>query len=118
MGIHKRTNFATNSQLKLLVTQQDNKLRDDKQILATEKPALFRKLADQEYSGLVYQKLPKLEFILKGERVWLVVANFLVPESFVPASVREGLVTLSLWTSKKANYSLFCQFFSLYELKL
>ena len=35
-------------------------------------------------------------FILKGEGLWLVVANFLVPESFVLAVVHAGLVTVFL----------------------
>ena len=35
-------------------------------------------------------------FILKGEEVWLVVANFLVLESFGPAAVQVGLVTMFL----------------------
>ena len=35
-------------------------------------------------------------FILKGEEVWLVVADFLVPESLVLAAVLVGLVIMFL----------------------
>ena len=35
-------------------------------------------------------------FILKGEGLWLVLANFLVPESFVLTVVHVGLVTVFL----------------------
>ena len=35
-------------------------------------------------------------FILKGEEVWLFVANFLVPESFVLAAVHIGQVMIFL----------------------
>ena len=35
-------------------------------------------------------------FILKGEGVWLVAANFLVPESFVLAAVHVGPITMFL----------------------
>lgn len=33
-------------------------------------------------------------FLLKGEGVWLFIANFLVPESFILADVQVDLVTL------------------------
>ena len=35
-------------------------------------------------------------FILKGERVWLVVASFLVSQSFVLTTVQVGQVTMFL----------------------
>ena len=61
---------------------------------------LFRKPADREDDALVSQRtiLPKLEFrlLLKGEGMWLVIANFLVQESFVLAAVHVGLVTMFL----------------------
>ena len=75
VGMHKRADFITKSRLKWLITQQDNKVRGDTQMLAKE-IALFRKLADKPV-----QKGPK-DFLLKGVKVWLVVANFLVPEFF------------------------------------
>ena len=34
--------------------------------------------------------------MLKGEEVWLVVANFLLPDHFVLAAVQVGLVTMFL----------------------
>ena len=48
--MHKRADFITKSRLKWLITQQDNKVRGDTQMLAKE-IALFRKLADPEASG-------------------------------------------------------------------
>ena len=82
---------------------------------------LFRNPADQE-DGLMSPRtiLPELEFRLllrsHGREVWVVVANFLVPESFVLAAVHVGWVTVVLYTSDKTN-SLFCNFLSLYEWK-
>lgn len=38
--------------------------------------------------------IPLTSFILKGEGVYLVVAHFLVQESFVLAAVRVGQVTM------------------------
>ena len=35
-------------------------------------------------------------FVLKGEEVWLVVANFMVPESFVLAAVQIDQLTMFL----------------------
>ena len=48
--------------------------------------------------------------------MWLVGANFLVPESFVPATGHVDLVTIFLQQDK--CYSLFCNFLSLYEWKV
>ena len=38
----------------------------------------------------------QVSFILKGDKVWLFVANFLVLESFVFAAVHVGQVTVFL----------------------
>ena len=71
----------------LLTEQQANKSRG--KVLEQEIATLFAKPAGRKDGGLVPQRsiLPKLEFwlLLKGERVWLAVANFLMPESFVHA---------------------------------
>ena len=40
-------------------------------------------------------------FILKGEGVWLLVAHFLVPASFVLTNVHAGVVTMFLYTCNK-----------------
>ena len=42
-------------------------------------------------------------FVLKGERMWLVVVNILLSESFVLAAVHIGLVTVFLLTSSKTK---------------
>ena len=82
----------------LLTTQQANKSRDE--VLGQRIATLFGKPAAQEDAGLVSQRtiLPELDFrllLLKGKGgVWLVVADFLVPESFVLAAVLLGLVTM------------------------
>ena len=60
---------------------------------------LFRNPADQE-DGLMSPRtiLPELEFRLllrsHGREVWVVVANFLVPESFVLAAILGGLIAM------------------------
>ena len=38
----------------------------------------------------------QLSFILKGERVWLVVAHFFVSEAFILAAVKVGQVMMFL----------------------
>ena len=63
---------------------------------------LFRKPAEREDGELGSQRtiLPELRvqtsFIFKGEGVWLIVAHFLVPESFVLAAVHVGQVRMFL----------------------
>ena len=63
---------------------------------------LFRKPAGFKDGGLVSQRTIPLElkieasFILKGEGLWLVVANFLVSESSVITAVHIGQVTTLL----------------------
>ena len=60
----------------------------------------FRKPSDQEADGLVSQKTIitqfriQASFILKWKEVWLMVANFLILESFVLAAALRGLVTM------------------------
>ena len=75
------------SKFLLLTARQASKSRDE--MLEQEIATLFGKSAGRKDGGLVPQRsiLPKLEFwlLLKGERVWLAVANFLMPESFVHA---------------------------------
>ena len=78
------------SKFLLLTARQANKSRD--KVLEQEIATLFGKPAGTKDGGLVdwcpqRTILPKLEFLLllKGERVWLAVANFLMPESFVLA---------------------------------
>lgn len=72
---------------------------------------LFGKPVDQENGGLVSQRTttPKLEqafaFILKGERVWMVLASFLGP--FVFAALLMGQVMMFIQTVNK-YYFLFC----------
>ena len=92
----------------LLTEQQANKSRG--KVLEQEIATLFGKPAGRKDGGLVPQRsiLPKLEFwlLLKGERVWLAVANFLMPEFFVFASVHLGVVTMFLQTSNKTNIIL------------
>ena len=48
------------------------------------------------FRGSSHPSLNSGFFILPEEGVWLVVANFLVPESFVFAAVHVGLVTVLL----------------------
>ena len=60
---------------------------------------LFGKPVSQEDGGLLSHKNRltlriQVSFIFKGEELWLVVINFLVPESFVLAAVNTGLVTI------------------------
>ena len=38
----------------------------------------------------------QVSFVPKGERMWLVVGNFLLQESFVLAAVHVGVVTMFL----------------------
>ena len=58
-------------------------------------------------------------FIVKGEGMWLVVANFLVPESFVLAAVLIGRSDYNIPVNLQQDkcYSLFCRFLSLFEWK-
>ena len=75
---------VTESKLVLLTVQQAGASRDE--VLGQGITTLFRKPADRENGALVSQRtnLPELRLsLLKGEGVWLVVANFLLPESFV-----------------------------------
>ena len=63
---------------------------------------LLGKSADREDGGPCIPKnhLTRVRiqasFLLKGEGVWLVVVNFLMPESFVLAAVHLGQVTMFL----------------------
>ena len=52
------------------------------------------------------------------ERARLVVANFLVLESFVLAAIYMGQVIMFVETSNKTCYSLFCNILFLYEWTL
>ena len=67
-----------------------------------KKQQLYSESRDQKHGGLVSLRdiLLKLEFrlcfILKGVRMWLVVANFLILEFFVLAAVLLGLITVFL----------------------
>ena len=62
---------------------------------------LFGKPVSQEDGGLLSHKNHltlriQVSFIFKGDELWLVVINFLVPESFVLTSVNIDLVTILL----------------------
>ena len=57
------------------------------------------------------------DFLLKEVMVWLVVANFLVPESFVLVGVGAGQITTLLCLQQDKDFPLFCNFLSLYEWK-
>ena len=76
----------------LLTTQQANKSRD--QLLAQGIATLFGKPADWKDGGQVSQStiFLELESRLMFKRVWLVAADFLLPEFFVPAAVCVGQV--------------------------
>ena len=90
---------VTKSKLILLTARQTSKSRD--KLLGQGITTLFKKPADREDGGLVFQRTIaqvriQASFILKGKEVWLVVADFLVPESFVLAAVHIGLDTMFL----------------------
>lgn len=82
--------IVTESRLVLLAVPQANKSREE--LLSQRIETSFEKTADQEDGGQMLQ-ITILEsknhlkihasFILKGEVVWLVVANFLEQKSFV-----------------------------------
>ena len=96
----KQGGSVTKSKLILITMRQANKKERD-EMLGRGIATLSRKLADREDGGLVSQNhLPQVKaqasFILKGEGVWLVVANLLVRESFVLAAVHVGPVTMFL----------------------
>ena len=62
---------------------------------------LFGKPVSQEDGGLLSHKNHltlriQVSFIFKGDELWLVVINFLVPESFVLAAAGVGQVTVFL----------------------
>ena len=84
--------------LVLLATQQANKSRDkllEQGIMTLCGSQQTEKMVDQCPKEPSYLR-QNSGFFLKGEGVWLVVANFLVPESFVLAAVLVGLVTMFL----------------------
>ena len=58
----------------------------------------------------------ELNWILKGEGVCSVVANFLVLESFVLTTVYVGQATVVLETSNKTNVTLYSATFCLYMM--
>ena len=91
---------VTESKLILLTPQQASKSRD--KLLGQGRATLFRELAYWKDGGLVSQRTIPLElkieasFILNGEGLWLVVANFLESESSVITAVHIGQVTMFL----------------------
>ena len=55
----------------------------------------------------------KASFILRGAELWLVIADFLVPESFVLTAVNVGQVKIDVLVNLQQDkcYSLFCNFY-------
>lgn len=74
VGIHKRADFFTKSKLELLIIQQDNQLRDDKQMLAKnssfiQKASRPRRQWTSVPKNHLTQVRNQTSFILKGEAV-------------------------------------------------
>ena len=85
------------SKLVLLATWQVNNWRDELSGQGTE--TLFGKPADWEDGGLVSQRTIFFELRVQASEKgggWLVVADFLVQESFVLAAVQVPLATMFL----------------------
>lgn len=84
---------------------------------------LYGKSADREDGGLVSQRLRLTQvriwasFIVKGKRMWQVIADFMVSESFVHAAVHIGVLKfmILLQTFSKTNVFSVLKLLSLYD---